>query len=132
MARGGRGTTAFKEREPDDREELVGLAHDFAAHTETGPRLSGGDIDADWVGAYASGEESVGGSVATPDQDVVDDLGRALGVEQESDAPVQTSDEILRARDRLRWHLERNAADAEEGRTRQTLLKKRWPGGAGG
>ena len=118
MARSGRRTTATREPEPDDREELVGLAHDVAAHTETGPRLSGGDIDADWMGAYASGEESVGGSVATPDQDVVDELGRALGVEQESDAPVRTSDEILRARDRLRWHLERNAADAEEGRTR--------------
>ena len=118
MARSGRRTTATREPEPDDREELVGLAHDVAAHTETGPRLSGGDVDADWMGAYASGEESVGGSVATPDQDVVDELGRALGVEQESDAPVRTSDEILRARDRLRWHLERNAADAEEGRTR--------------
>jgi hypothetical protein len=118
MDRSGRRTKAIKEPESDDREELVGLAHDVAAHTETGPRLSGGDIDADWVGAYASGEESVGGSVATPDQDVVDELGRALGVEQESDAPVRTSDEILRARDRLRWHLERNAADAEEGRPR--------------
>jgi hypothetical protein len=79
MARSGRRTRAIKEAEPDEREELVGLAHDVAAHTETGPRLSGGDIDADWAGAYASGEESVGGSVATPDQDVVDELGRALG-----------------------------------------------------
>jgi hypothetical protein len=114
MARSGRRNTAIRPAEPDDREELVGLAHDVAAHAETGPRLSGGDVDADWVGAYASGEESVGGSVATPDQDVVDELGRALGVEQESDAPVWTSDEILRARDRLRWHLERKAADAEE------------------
>ena len=113
-----RSTTADRKRERDDREELVGLARDVAAHTETGPRLSGGDLDADWVGAYASGEESVGGSVATPDQDVVDELGRALGVEQESDAPVRTSDDILHARDRLRWHLERKAADAEEGRMR--------------
>ena len=118
MARSDRRNTAIRPAGPDDREELVGLAHDVAAHAETGPRLSGGDVDADWVGAYASGEESVGGSVATPDQDVVDELGRALGVEQDSDAPVRTSDEILRARDRLRWHLERNAADAEEGRTR--------------
>jgi Family of unknown function (DUF6335) len=97
-------------------EELVGLARDVAAHTETSPRLTGGDIDADWQGAYSSGEESVGGSVATPDQDIVDEIGRALGVEQEAAAPVRTSDEILRARDRLRWHLERDAADAEEGR----------------
>ena len=113
-----RTTTADSKWERDDREELVGLAHDVAAHAETGPRLSGGDVDADWVGAYGSGEESVGASVATPDQDIVDELGRALGVEQASDAPVRTSEEILRERDRFRWHLERKAADADEGRTR--------------
>jgi hypothetical protein len=97
----------------------MGLARDIVAHTETSPRLTGGDVDADWTTAYATGEESVGGSVATPDQDVVDEIGRALGVEQDADAPVQTSDEILRARDRLRWHLERDAADDDEGRTRR-------------
>jgi hypothetical protein len=70
--------------------------------------------------AYSSGEESIGGSVSTLDQDVVDEIGRALGVEQDADAPVRASDEILRARDRLRWHLERDAADAEEGRIRRT------------
>jgi hypothetical protein len=81
--------------------------------------LTGGDVDADWQAAYSSGEESVGGSVATPDQDVVDEIGRALGVEQGAEAPVRASDEILRQRDRLRWHLERDAADAEEGRSQR-------------
>ena len=107
------------EPKQESREELVGLARDVAAHTETGPRLTGGDVDADWRAAYSSGEESIGGSVATPDQDVVDEIGRALGVEQEPDAPLRTSAEILRERDRLRWHLERDAADAEEGRNRR-------------
>jgi hypothetical protein len=51
----------------EDREELVGLMRDVVAHTETSPRLTGGDVDADWQAAYSSGEESVGGSVATPD-----------------------------------------------------------------
>ncbi len=85
-------------------------------HTETGPPLTGGDLDADWQRAYSSGEEAVGGSVATPDQDVVDEIGRALGVEQAADAPVRTSSEILRERDRLYWRLERKAAgkDAEK------------------
>jgi hypothetical protein len=58
----------------------------------------------------------VGGSVATPEQDVVDEIGRAVGVEQAADAEVRTSEEILRNRDRFRWHLEREAADADEGR----------------
>jgi len=104
---------------PDEPEELVGLARDVAAHSDSSPRLTGGDLDADWQSASSSGEESVGGSVSTPDQDVVDEIGRALGVEQEADAPVQTSDEILGKRDRLRWHLERDAADADERRARR-------------
>ena len=111
-----RGPKTTSDEKTESREEFVGLARDVAAHTETSPRLTGGDLDADWQAAYSSGEESVGGSVVTPDQDIVDELGRALGVEQEIDAPVRTSDEILRARDRLRWHLERNAADADDGR----------------
>lgn len=105
--------------EPDAGGRVAELAGQVAAHSETGPMLTGGDPDADWQRAYSSGEEAVGGSAATPDQDVVDELGRALGVEQESDAPVLMSGEILRRRDRFRWHLERDAADAEEGRARR-------------
>jgi hypothetical protein len=44
--------------------------------------------------------------VATTDQDVVDEIGRALGVDQEPDAEVRTSDELLRARDHDRWSIE--------------------------
>lgn len=102
--------------EGEDRGEIGPLARDIAEHFGAGPVLSGGDVDADWVGAQASGEEAVGGSAPTPDQDVVDEIGRALGVEQPTDAEVRTSDEILRERDRFRWHLEREAADVEEGR----------------
>jgi hypothetical protein len=73
---------------------------------DVSPRLSGGDVDADWSRAESSGEEAVGGSVATPDQDVVDELARALGVEQDADAEVRTAGEILRERDAHRWELE--------------------------
>lgn len=100
----------------EDRGEIVGLAAEVAKYTATSPALSGGDVDADWPRAHTSGEEAVGGSVATPDQDIVDEIGHALGVEQAPDAEVRTSEEILRDRDHLRWHLERDAADAEEGR----------------
>ena len=68
--------------------------------------LTGGDVDADWMRAWDSGDEAVGGSTATPDQDIVDEIGRALGVEQEADAEVWTSREILRERDRHRWEQE--------------------------
>ena len=95
----------------EDRGEVVELAEDIIAHPETSPALTGGDVDADWVGASAVGDEAVGGSVATPDQDVVDEIGRALGVEQGMEDEVTTSEEILRERDRRRWALERAAAD---------------------
>jgi Family of unknown function (DUF6335) len=50
----------------------------------------------------ARGDETAGGSVSTPDEDVVDVFARALGVERASDAPVTTSQEILGERDRQR------------------------------
>ena len=84
-------------------------------HTATGPTLSGGDVDADWQDAETTGEETVGGTVATPDQNVVDDIGRALGVEQSPTAPVMPTEDILHDRDRRRWELERRA-DRRKGR----------------
>ena len=90
--------------------------HEREEHHEVTPVLTGGDVDADWARAESSGEEAVGGSEPTPDQDVVDEIGRALGVEQDADAEFRTTDEILRERDRRRWDLEEDAADLDEGR----------------
>ncbi|MBI2215779.1 MAG: hypothetical protein HYU51_00645 [Candidatus Rokubacteria bacterium] len=95
---------------PDDISFVESL-DERLEHRETSPALSGGDVDADWQGANSTGEEAVGGSSATPDQDVVDEIGRALGVEQDTDEEVHTSAEILRARDRDYWRLEREAAE---------------------
>jgi Family of unknown function (DUF6335) len=102
-----------------DRENsMSGLVQDLSERLEVSPVDTGGDVDADWQRAQSSGEETVGGSVATPDQSVVDELARPLGVERPPDAPVITSDEILSARDRRRWrieqHTEEQARDAGE------------------
>ena len=78
-------------------------------HHESGPSASAGDLDADWQRAQSSGEETVGGSVPTPDQDVVDEIGHALGVEQPAQAPLRSTQEILEDRDRRYWDLERRA-----------------------
>ena len=117
-ARRGRRRVDAIDAEIDDRAHVVALANDLALHEVT-PLLTGGDLDADWSRAESSGEEAVGGSEPTPDQDVVDELARALGVEQEADAEFRTTDEILRERDRLRWRLDEEAADEEEGRRRR-------------
>jgi hypothetical protein len=90
--------------------------HERDEHHEVTPILTGGDVDADWARAESSGEETVGGSEPTPGQDIVDELGRALGVEQESDAEVRPVSEILDDRDRHRWQLEETAADLDDGR----------------
>jgi hypothetical protein len=93
-----------------DRGEIAGLAGEVASHHETGPALSGGDVDANWQRAHDSGEEAVGGSVATPDQDVVDEIGRALGVEYADDEELQGGAEIA-DRDRHRWELDPSSKD---------------------
>ncbi len=98
---------------PPDPGEITELLAGASARFKAGVELCGGDVDADWQRAASSGEEAVGGSAATPDQDVVDEIGHALGVEQAPDAPVTTSGEILRARDRHYWRLERRAAEEE-------------------
>src|SRR5262249_22502222 len=46
------------------------------------------------------------GSVATPDQDHLDDIGDALGVPRAPDDEIRTSAEILEERDRYRWEEE--------------------------
>jgi uncharacterized protein DUF6335 len=89
---------------------VAAFVAELEARRETSPRLTGGDLDANWQQAWDAGDEAVGGSTSTPDQDVVDELGEALGVPQAPDAEVQSSAEILADRDRHRWTLEREMA----------------------
>ncbi len=88
--------------------EMVERLHD---HPETSPALTGGDVDADWAGAYATGDEAPGGDNPTPDQDVVDDIGKSLGVEHE-DSEELKGEEKISDRDKRRWEL--NPASAED------------------
>jgi hypothetical protein len=88
----------------DDRERAAEAHRE--EYTDTSPKLTGGDPDADWERADSVGEEAVGGTVATPDQSVVDELGGALGVPRAPDEEVRTSQEILEGRDRHRWEQE--------------------------
>jgi uncharacterized protein DUF6335 len=74
------------------------------------PRVSGGDLDASWD-QIGSGEEMVGGTVPTPDQSIVEELGKAAGVTYEDNEPLDTVDKLAK-RDRRRWEL--NAASAED------------------
>jgi Family of unknown function (DUF6335) len=74
-------------------------------HTETGPAMTAGDIDADWESAYSVGDEAPGGDNPTPDQDIVDDIGRAVGVQYEDNEELKGEAKIAN-RDRKRWELD--------------------------
>jgi hypothetical protein len=92
--------------------------HKKREHTEGGPALTGGDIDSDWNEAYASGEETPGGDMSTPDQDVVEEIGRALGVEYE-DAEELKGAEKIESRDRNRWEYDPASAEDYKDRNRR-------------
>ena len=80
------------------------------AHSPAGPEITAGDVDADWSSAESVGDEAPGGDNPTPDQDVVDEIGRALGVEYDDDEELQGGDEIA-GRDRDRWELDPASSD---------------------
>jgi hypothetical protein len=98
-----RAPSAAKSGRADMKEKL-------ARNTSGGAAITAGDVDADWQSGEAIGDESPGGDNPTPDQDVVDDIGRALGVEYEDDEELQGGDEIAE-RDRNRWELDPSSKD---------------------
>jgi len=103
--------TDFAERQQlavGGRDELL---EELDEHHSLSPEISGGDLDASWQTANVAGEEAVGGSAPTPDQDVVDELGMAAGLIYEDDEPLNSDAKIL-DRDRNRWEL--NPASAED------------------
>jgi Family of unknown function (DUF6335) len=79
-------------------------------HTQTSPAMTGGDVDADWEDAYAVGDEAPGGDNPTPDQDRVDDIGRALGIEYQDNEELKGADKIA-DRDKHRWELDPASAE---------------------
>jgi hypothetical protein len=87
-------------------------------HTEDGDILTGGDVDSDWNDAYSSGEETPGGDMSTPDQDVVEEIGRALGVEYEDSEELKGADKIEN-RDRNRWEYDPASAEDYKDRNRR-------------
>src|SRR5689334_17956074 len=67
--------------------------------------LAAGDPDVDVEDANFVGEESPGGGNPTPDQDLVDEIGQAVGLEYQDNEPLHTTDKV-EERDRHRWELD--------------------------
>ena len=77
--------------------------------------VTAGDPDVDSVDAFFTGEEAPGGDNPTPDQDIVDDIGKALGVQYEDNEELKSGDKLAE-RDKHRWELD--PASAEDFRDR--------------
>ena len=82
----------------------------FVEHTDTSPAITGGDIDADWESAATVGDEAPGGDNPTPDMDIVDDIGKALGVQYEDNEELKGEKKVS-DRDRHRWELDPASAE---------------------
>jgi hypothetical protein len=79
-------------------------------HKSMGTEIAGGDVDVDLEDAYFTGDEAPGGDNSTPDQDIVDDIGKALGVVYQDDEELKSADKVIE-RDRNRWELDPASAE---------------------
>jgi hypothetical protein len=82
--------------------------HKLRERHSTSSELSG-DMDADWEDADV-GEESMGGENPAPDQNIVEEFGKAVGLTYADNEPLNVSEKI-KARDQFRWEL--NPASSE-------------------
>lgn len=81
------------------------LQEELDEHNSLSPEITAGDVDASWQTANVAGEETLGGSSPTPDQDIVDNLGAAAGLTYKDDEPLDYDRKVL-DRDRNRWELD--------------------------
>jgi hypothetical protein len=72
--------------------------------------VTGGDPDVDIEDAYFTGEEAPGGDNPTPDQDIVEDIGKALGVTYEDSEELKGANKV-EERDKHRWELDPASAE---------------------
>ncbi|MBZ5715635.1 DUF6335 family protein [Nannocystis pusilla] len=96
--------------------------------------LRAGDPDVDPLGNLFSGEELPGASDPTPDQNNVDEIGRAAGISEEDDdrasgAGLRTPAELLDERDVRRWELDPRSSGRPTEDTPVALPRRRASGG---
>jgi hypothetical protein len=94
-----------------------GAGH-VADHSSS-PALSAGDLDARWDEAESSGEETAGGSQPTPDQEVVEEIGRAIGVTYQEGEVLKVGEKEAE-RDRHRWELDPASSEDYQERLHDT------------
>jgi hypothetical protein len=89
------------------------LANRLRNNTAASPRDAGGDLDAAWEDVNDSGSETVAGDNPTPDQSIVEENARAIGVSYEDNEELEFIDKIEK-RDRDRFELDENSKAYED------------------
>lgn len=73
--------------------------------TKDSPAPTGGDLDVNKYQSKVVGEEAVGGTTPTPDQNNVDQIAASVGVERNDFEEIQIM-EKMEERDKHRWQLD--------------------------
>jgi hypothetical protein len=90
---------------PDVRAGSARLAERLRDDPNADPVITAGDLDANWTNAQFSGDESAVSSSSTPDQNVVEEIGAAMGIQYADDEELKVGDKE-RERDKHRWELD--------------------------
>jgi hypothetical protein len=102
---------------PDITAGSAKLAHRLRDDSLADPTITAGDVDAQWEGAQFSGDESAVSSMTTPDNNVVEDIGAAMGVTYQDSEELKVG-EKERSRDIKRWELDPASSDDYQDRVR--------------
>lgn len=111
--------TVYADETAPEEDPLLRRLVEDPAHS---PALAAGDLDAAWD-AGDVGDESVGGTMPTPDQDNVDALGEAAGVAYQDDEPLALGEKV-EDRDLRRWELDPASSEDYEERARELAAGK--------
>ena len=87
------------------------LVQRLKEHHSTSPKLSGGDIDANWEESNDDGSESFGGHNPTPDQSDVEENAHAMGIDFQDNEPLDFEKKIGQ-RDKNRFELREGSKDS--------------------
>ena len=79
-------------------------------HSGMSSSITGGDVDVNVEDAYFTGDEAPGGDNPSPDLEVVDDIGKALGVQYSDSEELRGSDKVTE-RDKHRWEMDPASAE---------------------
>src|SRR6266704_4790931 len=95
---------------PKDPDLLAQRLHN---NTAASPSDAGGDLDATWEDVNQSGSETFVGDNPTPDQSMVEENAKAIGVSFEDNEELDFLDKIER-RDRDRFELDEGSKTTED------------------